>query len=238
MGSRLVALASAVLVSLIGFGGSVASAVAIYSYTGNSYNDVGENTPPAGTYTFSMSVTGSITLAAPLPPNQPIMDVSGSVVAFSFEDGRSPTRTQSNSTSYLLHVGTDAFGAIEFWGFFAQGVEPLAVGELRFLVSTERVRFDSGSEDMLDAAIITECVATCIADAGVTRDDPGTWTLIPEPSSALLAYLGLVGLGLSRRRTAAGGPGLSGRGAGDRAAELSRQAPPPGRPGHVAAIRR
>ena len=55
---------------------SPASAIAVYSYTGNPYEQIVDG-PPPGTYTSDMRVTGSITLAAPLPPNLPLTAAGG-----------------------------------------------------------------------------------------------------------------------------------------------------------------
>ena len=58
-----------------------ASATAIYSYTGNNFNDV------AGSYTVAMRVTATFTVASPLSANLTSEDILASVITFSMADG-------------------------------------------------------------------------------------------------------------------------------------------------------
>ena len=95
---------------------SAAMAATTYFYTGNDYTLIIDNTPPAGTtYTTSMSVTGSFTVASALAPNMALTDISSDVISYSFNDGVN-TLTESNSSLVgALNVATDAGGDIIEW---------------------------------------------------------------------------------------------------------------------------
>ena len=63
---------------------SVANASTVYTYAGNNFITIFDATPPNGTYTTGMSVTGSFTVLNPLPANSPLTDISASLLSFSF----------------------------------------------------------------------------------------------------------------------------------------------------------
>ena len=65
-----------------------ARAVTVYTYTGNNFLGIINNTPPDGTYTTSMNVTGSFTLQNALSANLPFSNIIADVLGFSFSDGR------------------------------------------------------------------------------------------------------------------------------------------------------
>ena len=91
-----------------------ASAIAIYSYNGNNFDTLVGNILPIGSYTLSMSVSGSFSLASPLAPNLALQDISGSVLSYSFNDGRT-TLTDINSSISDFRVATDNLGDFSEW---------------------------------------------------------------------------------------------------------------------------
>jgi hypothetical protein len=94
------------------------SGTTTYVFLGVPFSQfVGTTCPP------SCQLTGSFTVAQPLPPNLS-QDVGGSgaftPLSFTFTDGVT-TFTQSNSTSFGFAVHTDANGNIIQWGMFMAG---------------------------------------------------------------------------------------------------------------------
>lgn len=82
-----------------------------YSYVGPTFDIV------FAPYTTSDRVSGSFTVAAPLPPNLLYSDISGLVIAFSFTDGVA-TRTEADSVVCEFIATTDGSGVLldsRFW---------------------------------------------------------------------------------------------------------------------------
>ncbi len=205
--ARLLSTAAAVTslslaISLAGAG--VASAATIYTYTGNLYGSVTNPNPPSGTYTTAMSISGSFELATALAPNLTEVDISASVVSYSFFDGRN-TLTDANSAHNTgFWVTTDALGDITGWHLNVLTSDPVSIGEQQFQINTRHNTFAASS---LDLGRTLQCVSlsgsNCLsnADSGQLLDSAGVWSgVVPEPSTALLVSLGLSGLSIVRRR--------------------------------------
>jgi len=175
-----------------------------YGYSGNSYTLVVDNTPPSGTYTTSMNVSGSFTIAGSLAPNLALTDISGSVLSYSFNDGIN-THTQANS-SFVgpFNVATDGTGQIAEWQFTTSDTAPLGPGgslgdQRQVILSNAVLGF------VLDRGILQECstVTGCSisTDVGQTANNAGSWSFVPEPSTALLLAAGLVPMAWRWRRS-------------------------------------
>lgn len=81
-----------------------------YTYVGDNYTDAG-----GGSYTTSMSVSGSFTFSSPLASNLSNFDALPSIVSFTFADGvQVYSETDSFSFTEFL-VSTNAFGGITEW---------------------------------------------------------------------------------------------------------------------------
>ncbi len=196
---------------LIAFSLAIAApstATVIYHYTGVPFTHFLDETSPSGSFTTSDFVSVTLEFAAPLAADSPPQDVEPNLLSFRVSDGRS-TLTDSSAVLSAFVVGTDAFGAIDEWYISAQGFlfEPTSVGEQAPLISTT----NQPNAQNADYGNLFECTAVtgegvCTAagtDLGsvefVAGSNAGTWTVIPEPTTALLLGLGLMGLGVSRR---------------------------------------
>jgi PEP-CTERM motif len=153
-----------------------ASASAIYAYTGNNYITT------SGPYTTSMSINGTITLAAPLPGNLVEEDRSADIIALSFDDGVFVIDLSDVPTPFFL-VTTDGAGSITGW----------ALGMYYGIGGTQAI----GTQNLVPpyASPVDQAYFNSGADRGLVESNPGSWALIPEPNTALLLAMGLAGFG-------------------------------------------
>lgn len=157
---------------------SSTSANAIYQYSGNLFDTF------SGTgYDSSMSIFGQFELAAPLGSNLPLTDITASIISYSFSDGL-VTLTDGNSTIIHVQVATGGVGEI--------------VGPWDFWVETPdhylRTVADGDPFGAIDEAI------NFLTSAGASvADNRGTWSIVPEPSTAILLGWGCVGFAIARR---------------------------------------
>lgn len=91
----------------------------LYTYTGNAFTEF------SGSYACppECSITGSFTVAAPLPPNMVFIQQYGDnihAISYDFTDGVHEFNT-ANSTVTYLNVGTDSSGAIDAWLIYLYG---------------------------------------------------------------------------------------------------------------------
>jgi hypothetical protein len=194
-----------VLLGLLAFAGSGYAAPVVYSYTGNTFDSITDNNPPAGTYTTSMSVSGSFTIADSTlfpAPNSPLIDISGDLVAWSFFDGIN-TLTEADS-NIQIRVSTDGAGAIDEWAIIINSNELVApdtsLAQI-YTVVTDAQQRDFGVNRVCPFA---SCEAgDQVFDSGVILNSPGAWqtTVVPLPASAwlMLSALGML-IGVSRRK--------------------------------------
>ena len=164
-----------------------AHAEATYQYLGQDFQMV------SGRYTTSDKVSGTIQLSSILPPD--LTNEAIALDAWEFSDGLK-SFTQTNSTdSPAPMVTTDGAGRIVNWSFdFSGGA---AIG----IIGT----FNNGPGDEIDQATdFSE--GNSIAN---NQDEPGVWTLVPEPSTRaqralsllVLAAMASVRAGVWRKRT-------------------------------------
>ncbi len=204
-------------IAAFGLAPSPAGAAVVYSYTGNTYTSITNNTPPAGTYDTTMRVTGSFTVAAPLMSLAPFTDISFSVLSYSFSDGRQ-TLDGGNSLLDLFVLGTDAFAVPTSWAFRVSSPlvssSPLgAVGRSIFSQNNPPFILDRG--DLVECLLMGDFIPQCdslsgLVDFAEVADAAGNWgiepAVVPLPpavlllGSALVALFGFGRFGMRRRR--------------------------------------
>jgi hypothetical protein len=171
-----------------------------YTYTGKDFFSDGI----LGPYTTSDSVTGSFTVASPLPDNDPFPDVK--FLSFSFTDGVQ-TITNLNSYSPEIRIATDSSGNITDWYVYLFSIDNHNnfIETEAFVDQFHDVNIEDKGNDPIPG------VGGTPGD-GANSDDPGTWSSTtdaaptsptPEPSTFALLSTGMLGLaGIARRRFA------------------------------------
>ena len=180
----------------------IANALTTYTYTGNVFDTIADETPPGGSYDNTMFVSGSFSLATPL-----VMDfLFGNItpLAFSFTDGRN-TLTNFNSTIVEFLVGTDSSGNIDEWGINVFVDFPsIVVGQQAKSISTSTIL--SSDKGEISEIFNVDSVGSFAASSDSAENAvPGSWirttiAAVPEPSSLLLFTSGLLGLPIVRRK--------------------------------------
>ncbi len=175
-------------VLMVALGSSSAQALATYVYRGDNFDTIEDDDPPAGSYDTSMRVTVSITLPTELAADLVLESVTDQIVAATIHDGR------RSFTDVLATFSTDASGAIVEWQVGTPWIPSPQLGGGVFT----RHRFDPppGTTATSDSGSIW--LDPYSADSARIVDSPGTWALIPEPATALLFGLGLLGLAAQR----------------------------------------
>ncbi len=172
----------------------------VYSYSGNNFNVF--STPTS--YDNTMSVTGTVELAAALGNN--LVNQSVTPLSFSFSDGVG-TLTDANAVLPLFLFSTDAAGAITSWQVGLADMSPLPTG---FGASTHQIFSTASASSGIDRGRVVTCNAMPCAiesdyifDFGQVLNNAGTWSVVPVPTAAWLFGSGLLGLiGMSRRKKA------------------------------------
>jgi len=147
-----------------------------YTYTGNDFETA------SGPYALTDFVSGFFTLASPLADNL----VFGTITpaSYSFTDQLQTFSNISPPPGVTFEVGTDASGDINKWSIDLQnGLN---------VVSTTSFSSDFGE---------------MASGAGSNLGNPGTWVMtgggtspVPEPGNLALIGIGLVAIGLVRRK--------------------------------------
>ena len=190
--SRLLGAVCACLLSI-----TVAPAFAsvIYQYTGNPYISI------QSPYDTSMSVTGTLELAAALAPNLSLTTVTP--LSFSFSDGvNTTTGATATLTSSQFEFATDSAGNITGWNISMFTSNPSAtVGQLWSSSLSTANNVSTVSDTAFTATCssgTTSCNVTSGASASVAGQ-PGSWGVVPIPDAVWLFGSGLLGLvGMAR----------------------------------------
>ena len=174
-------------------------AATTYQYTGSGYTSITNTEPPAGLYTTGMNLSGNFTVLAPLNMATD-GDISGSVTAYSFNDGRF-TLTNSNSGILDFIVTVDVTGNIMSWDILVDDILGATIDEI---VSS------LGTVSIGDSAFVGVCPeAICDRSSPFTKFDTavafesGTWSVVPTPAAVWLFGSALGLLGWMRWRKAA-----------------------------------
>jgi hypothetical protein len=161
-----------------------AQADVTYRYTGNLFDTIQNQTPPAGSYDTSMRVEISLTFAQPIPPDAPpLTDFSSDVLAFRFEDGRHVITDATGGSLEQVELATDAEGSIVGWSVQASdpAPPPTTPGEQHVIIFAAHLS--------QDAAAVWDC---CGGDPDLaTAPSPGgTWERIPTEPYVVYDYVG------------------------------------------------
>ena len=165
----------------------------IYEYTGNPFEEIIDNDPPAGSYTTDMRITGSFYFESEdfFPPL---------LTSYSFSDGRR-TLTDTNSRLGTIGFQVDDEGN-DFWLLELSLLEPEpATGP--YVIQSYNSPEIPGAPFYLVSDILGGG-----GDSARVTNNPGTWIIreedvsVPEPSTFLIfgpALLGVMGLQWLRR---------------------------------------
>jgi len=173
-------------------------ATTTYLYTGNNFTSIPlDDDPPTGSYTTSMRVTGSFTVSQPLTSIS-LVDISGLILAYSFNDGRS-TLTEGNSSLRSSSVAVDASGAVINWQFNIEQPFPVpaSIGDLRRTILTQKIGVSADESGGIDSCTNAPSVCTGFnSDWGRAFNSPGTWSIAPVSTvqfSGTLAFVSDLG---------------------------------------------
>ncbi len=199
-----------VLVAMLGMA-RVASADAIYTYTGHTYTEIADALLPAGSFDTSMQVTGEFVLADALAAGMPSTDITALITSFTFSNGRSTLTDQDPLlASALFSVATDAFGAISAWAIFVQQDQATSGGADILIQTVNDPDLGFSTEDrgqlvVCDPVLLRRGLCLSLADIATVSDAPGTWTrttpgTVPEPATLSLCAVGLWAVARRRAR--------------------------------------
>jgi len=178
-----------------------ADAATVYSYIGPNFSEFQDDPVPAGSYTSSMRLTGTFTVANPLLNVNG--NIAGDLLSFSFFDGRN-TVNNLNAVNFFFNVQTDPTGNLLTWDIEALTAFPTTVGGQRWGIAPTSVPFLTN-----DTAIIEECLSVLGGSCATTGRDfassglehSGVWsfadavvTPLPAALPLFTGGLGVIGL--------------------------------------------
>jgi hypothetical protein len=151
-----------------------------YTYTGNPFTSwaQGFQCPPV------CGAVGSFTVAQPLAPNLPELTDVGAISATLTSGGVTVTLASSVPNQSNVAVSTDGSGNIVYFSLVLYGSGP----------NTARIAVQYSTALTFDDIHYIDSNSHLGPIAGINRDDPGTWSVTPEPSSLFLLGSGLIGI--------------------------------------------
>lgn len=193
---------------------SAATATTVYRYAGNPFNSVMNNRFPG--YSSAHSIIIKLEFAEPLPRDLPFRDIDADLISWSIRDGRTTLTDSSPVESLILALGTDSTGSISIWQIQASEPPPAALYRRAAWIESWTTTSSAADYAQTQRCISFDGSCTNLMPQWAARlDEPGTWTVVPEPTMGVLMILGMSGAELARRRRP-GPPGRDGRRSGAR----------------------
>jgi hypothetical protein len=196
-----------------------------YTFSANNYSTIGNfascSTGPCASYTTSMKISGSFTLASPLPPNFSGGDITSRVIAYSFTDGvNTITNSDPSARVFQFGVTTDASGNINVASILVEkwqsGSSPHTVGDRFAQINLNGPTIiealnnlpciavgggtASGVSDLCLLTPLDSSSSSAFATLGSWSVGPNGLPTTPVPPSFILALIGLVSIGLYQFR--------------------------------------
>lgn len=168
--------------------GAPAGAATTYRYEGHAFDLIRDQTPPLGTYTADMSVSGWFSVETALASN-PLTDIRTLVVAYEFFDGRQ-TLDEANSDISEFSIAVGDGGEVSAWNISVWNPGTNLIDTHNFRYGFDDIRIDAGS--LLSGGPSF--------DAAFARNSPGSWTVVPAPGAAWLLTPALAVLTTRLRR--------------------------------------
>jgi hypothetical protein len=167
----------------------------VYTYTGSTFTTLA----PGYTCSSLCDVSGSFTLAQPLPPNLALFSTAINPVSFDLTAG--PISLTSGTDS--LFVGTNAAGAIVSWSWVVIG--PTGSLQARILTQNDPANAGFTFDDVRLGNKPAPFVGPIIASVFPTFAGSGNWSStgtssVPEPRSLELLGAGLLALIILRSK--------------------------------------
>ncbi len=170
-----------------------------YTYTGNAFDEQGSSLLPCPPV---CNISGWITVGSPLAASLALESITPS--SFSFTDGQ-VTLDNSNvnlANNYEIYAGTDATGNINNWAITLSA--PVPAGSATILYTFNTTVLTPQGSGQQDGVVLYPNMGQ--NEVQGNSQNPGSWTITPEPSGLLLPGAGLFPLGVllffKRRRTA------------------------------------
>jgi hypothetical protein len=188
-----------------------AQAAVVYTYTGNTYNIVGNNNyyepsePTPDPYDISMRVTGTLVMPEEFVYgyNHP---AEGDVLSFSFSDGVNTLTNENSTLTFRNEFIVDTDGSFLSWGIEIVRYELAGNGSVQIRQSIRTFDYP----DTFDSVQNFECKLfdgyACSAPyerVAQIESSSGTWiksSVVPVPAAVWLFGSALAGLGWMRRK--------------------------------------
>ena len=180
---------SLVLLALVG-GARPVAAASVLQYAGTPY------TVASAPYDTAMNLSATIALVSPLASNLDDVNQRDNVASFAISLGPGPAFALHN-----LFLSTDAAGAITDW-YMTGAVDPSGVFSNTFFASCGPASFPARRQSPTpgyDIVWHSRAARSPCPSSRCSPPPPGR-RLGPRPSLAMLAALGLCGIGVATRR--------------------------------------